>query len=294
MKIVLNAGHGMNTSGKRTPDGMREFEFNSAVAEYMKAELLTYNGIEIKFTHDPTGKVDVRRSTRIANGKAWGNDLWVGIHANAFGNGWSDAHGIETFVAVIASNTSVELANAVQTALVKEIGLANRGVKRSNFDEVALTKCPAILIEHAFMTNREEAELLKSDAFRRKCALSNSRAIAEFFGLVKIGEPVPTPKPEVIVEQVQPQGLDIDGYLGAETIKALQRHFGTPVDGVISKPSMLVKAIQRKVGAGVDGYMGKETVSKLQAYLGTPVDGKISKPSMMIKELQRRLNEGRF
>jgi N-acetylmuramoyl-L-alanine amidase len=33
MKIMIDAGHGSNTPGKRTPDGMREFEFNSAVSE---------------------------------------------------------------------------------------------------------------------------------------------------------------------------------------------------------------------------------------------------------------------
>ena len=88
--------------------------------------------------------------------------------------------------------------------------------------------------------------------------------------------------------------LKVDGYWGVATTRALQVALGTIVDGVISKPSNVVKALQRKVGARADGYLGPETYRKLQAYLGTPVDGKLSKPSLMVKEMQRRLNNGTF
>lgn len=88
--------------------------------------------------------------------------------------------------------------------------------------------------------------------------------------------------------------LKVDGYLGVNSIKALQKYFGTPIDGVISKPSLLIKAIQKEVGAKVDGYLGKETISKMQKHFGTIVDGVISEPSLMVKEMQRRLNKGTF
>ena len=35
-----------------------------------------------------------------------------------------------------------------------------------------------------------------------------------------------------------------DGYIGPQTIRALQRKLGTPVDGVISNPSAMVRALQ--------------------------------------------------
>lgn len=35
-----------------------------------------------------------------------------------------------------------------------------------------------------------------------------------------------------------------DGYIGSETISAMQRWLGTPVDGVVSNPSMMVKVFQ--------------------------------------------------
>lgn len=42
----------------------------------------------------------------------------------------------------------------------------------------------------------------------------------------------------------------IDGLIGPITISALQRDLGTPVDGVISNPSTVVKALQRALNAG--------------------------------------------
>lgn len=113
--------------------------------------------------------------------------------------------------------------------------------------------------------------------------------------------------------------LDVDGYWGKLTTTALQKALGTPADGIVSdqdiyykaknpglessswewvknakQGSQMVRALQKKVGAGVDGIAGNETFSKLQAYLGTSVDGCISSPSMCVKELQRRLNAGTF
>ena len=39
-------------------------------------------------------------------------------------------------------------------------------------------------------------------------------------------------------------GVTADGYIGPQTIRALQKKLGTPVDGVISYPSAMVKALQ--------------------------------------------------
>ncbi len=88
--------------------------------------------------------------------------------------------------------------------------------------------------------------------------------------------------------------LKVDGYWGAATTKALQKYFGTPVDGVISKPSPVVKKLQALVGVKADGLLGPNTYKAMQRRFKTPVDGKVSKPSIMVKELQRRLNAGKL
>lgn len=90
--------------------------------------------------------------------------------------------------------------------------------------------------------------------------------------------------------------VTVDGYLGSETIKRTQQFFGTPMDGKMSKPSLVIKNWQRFLNQftnrqiKVDGYFGKDSVQSLQRFFGTPEDGKLSKPSLVIKEWQKFLN----
>lgn len=119
-----------------------------------------------------------------------------------------------------------------------------------------------------------------------------------------------TPPPSVKrPNKVWKPGLDEDGVLGRQTVLALQRILGTPQDGKISKPSMMVEALQKflkskdiSVGkSGADGLgfaqdgVKYDTVKALQKYLKTPQDGIMSKPSStVVRALQHRLNTGRL
>lgn len=109
--------------------------------------------------------------------------------------------------------------------------------------------------------------------------------------------------------------ISVDGWWGTGTTKLAQQVFGTPVDGIVSRQSskdlnktnrgglqssswktgsggsMLVKAIQRKVGSTADGYFGVNTCKKMQKWLGTTQDGLVSGPSPMVKAFQTWLNK---
>lgn len=54
----------------------------------------------------------------------------------------------------------------------------------------------------------------------------------------------------VIVALQKKVGVKADGKLGYATIKALQKYLGTPQDGVLSRPSMVVEEMQRRLNAG--------------------------------------------
>lgn len=45
-------------------------------------------------------------------------------------------------------------------------------------------------------------------------------------------------------------GAKVDGYIGPDTVRKLQKKLGTPVDGYISQPSMMVKALQKRLNEG--------------------------------------------
>ncbi len=122
-KIAIDAGHGYNTPGKRTPDGsMREWEFNSAVATLVQDELQNYEGVETLRVDDPTGKTDVPLKTRTDKANAWKADVYVSIHANAAGSGWNSAEGIETYVYTSKPKEAMTLAANVQNRLIRETG----------------------------------------------------------------------------------------------------------------------------------------------------------------------------
>ena len=126
----------------------------------------------------------------------------------------------------------------------------------------------------------------------------------------------PQVKPQSKPSKVKPQTtkLAVDGYWGHATTRALQRYFGTTVDGVISgqpnnasvrnipsaregsSGSILIRTMQRYFKSGtIDGKISNpsQLISAMQRRYGTTVDGHISKPSLLVKELQRRLNEGK-
>ncbi|MDQ0220012.1 N-acetylmuramoyl-L-alanine amidase [Peribacillus cavernae] len=182
MKIILDAGHGYQTSGKRTPDGMQEYEFNRAVASHAKLLLDKHEGVTVHFTHSDHEDTPLRQRTDRAN--VLKADVFVSIHANAFGNGsWNDACGIETFVYTSKPIESLTLAEKIQSNMTAMTGLSDRGVKAANFHVLRETICPSILVECGFMTNLHESALLHSDEYRKICAKAIVKSIVEQFQL---------------------------------------------------------------------------------------------------------------
>lgn len=187
MKIAIDDGHGMETAGKRTPafsDGsvMRENEFNRAVVAYLHDELIR-NGFSVVLTSPED--TDTAYATRVQRANEAHADYFVSVHANAFGNGWNDANGVESFVHALNDAKTTSLARCVQHELVRETGLRDRGVKENpTLYVLRKTTMPAVLCECGFMTNVIEAKLLKSDAYRKKCAVAICRGICSYTGKV--------------------------------------------------------------------------------------------------------------
>lgn len=186
MKIMLDAGHGKNTAGKRTPDdSMREFEYNSVVAQIAKELFLEYEEVQVDFAHDLSGIIDVSLSNRVQKANKWSSDIYISIHANTSGDAWSNAVGIETFHHPNASNASKTLAKEVHGKLIQKTKRRDRGVKQANFQVLRETNMPSILVEGGFMTNKEEAQLLKSLYYRKLCAEAIVEAVAKTYNLKK-------------------------------------------------------------------------------------------------------------
>lgn len=166
--IILDAGHGPNTAGKRSPDGkIKEFHFNHAVVLEL-TKLLNRKQYEVLATYDSTTDTPLaKRIQRINSGKG---AICISIHANAFTSNWHPANGIETYTKEAASKKEKLLAKLVQKSLAQVTGLKDRGVKQQNFYVLKHARIPAILVECGFMTNKREATLLATTDFQKDCA----------------------------------------------------------------------------------------------------------------------------
>lgn len=198
--IILDDGHGIApiTPGKRTPifpDGsvLYENDFNDAVVALIYKKLKRIPNVDVAFTAEEN--YDVPLNTRIARAnRAWqehqnyfGKEnskcILISVHANAYGDGksFNNAKGVSTFC---CSSPPAErkLAETIHKHLKGGTTQIDRGVQEICFDILRgnMTSC---LVECAFMTNLEEANLLKTEEFRQECADEIVAGILEYFGI---------------------------------------------------------------------------------------------------------------
>ena len=174
MIVLLDNGHGVDTAGKRSPDGvLREYNWTREMVRSIRAEL-DERGIEV-FLVTPE-EDDISINARVKRVNVWcdaygkNNCLLVSLHNNAAGDGseWMTGAGWEDYVSLNASSKSKALA----TMLCEEayaLGLKVRRYSSSQYYKTMDlgicrdTKCPAVLTENLFMDNKSDYEYLLSD-----------------------------------------------------------------------------------------------------------------------------------
>lgn len=188
--IAIDAGHGMNTPGKRTPAGEREWSFNNKVALATIKYLNQYQDVKIIRLDDPTGKIDVPLRTRTDNANRNKADVLVSIHHNANTGKWGSWTGTETFIHSSNPSGAKRLAEIVQPKLVKAYGLRNRGVKLANFHMLRESRMTAILTEGGFMDSTIDIVKLRNDKVLDAAGKAIAEGVAEYLKLKKKPTPV--------------------------------------------------------------------------------------------------------
>lgn len=176
--IVVDAGHGGSDTGT-TGNGVIEKNTTLAIAKEVKKN----------FDQDTSFKVYYTRLTDSVSGMTAGSsgvsnaqmslparynlanevnaDLFISIHVNSYPYS-SNPNGTETYYSTKNTNkndwgiTSKSFATKMQNAIQPIIGRTNRGVKSANYAVLYHTNMPAILIETAFASNKQDAAILKN------------------------------------------------------------------------------------------------------------------------------------
>ncbi len=235
--IVLDPGHGGSDSGAVSSGGITEASVNLKIATYMKEQLEEYPGVVVYMTRTTDTYVGISDRATIAN--SYDADLFISIHANSSTS--SSANGAEVYYPngnyisnydTDVSYTQVkELAQNVQDGLTS-LGLYNRGIKiyNASVDKYAdgsaadyygvirynkIYGIPAILIEHAFLSNSSDvSKYLSTDTQLKALATSNVEAIVETLDLTMVTAELtiaaPTTTTYVVGDTFDSTGLTVD------------------------------------------------------------------------------------
>lgn len=193
MKILIDAGHGVDTPGKRSPDGVfREYYWNRLVADKLQAQLLL-NGIDAELvvpeTHDISLSQRVARVNEVCSRVGADEVILVSIHANAAGDGsrWMGAKGWSCYTSP-GETKSDKLAECLYDAFEEEF--RDRKIRKdmsdgdrdweANFSLLSKTRCPAVLLENFFYDNEEECAWLMQQDTRIRIAEAAAKGIMKY------------------------------------------------------------------------------------------------------------------
>lgn len=198
-KLVLDAGHGYNTAGKRClksidPNQTREWWLNDRICDKIEQKLKAYNGIEIKRVDDVSGKSDIALSTRTTTANKYGADFYLSIHHNAGINGGKGG-GIVAYTYTKVGNATKEWQKSLYNETVKLTGLkGNRAtpLASANFYVLHHTKASAVLLECGFMDSTADTPIILTDDFAEKIATACVNVIVAKAKLTKKAEETDT------------------------------------------------------------------------------------------------------
>jgi N-acetylmuramoyl-L-alanine amidase len=214
-RVVIDAGHGGHDPGAQSM-GINESELTLDVALRVSRLLQKQPGVDVVMTRDTDVFIPLEERTAIANRE--GADLFLSIHANASRS--SAARGIETYFLNFASNPeaaavaarensasaramhslpeivraialnnkideSRDFADMVQRSMVRKLATRNKqvrdlGVKQAPFVVLIGAAMPSVLAEISFVTNKQEAQLLKTGAYRQQIAEALFDAVVRY------------------------------------------------------------------------------------------------------------------
>ena len=193
MKIFIDNGHGLMTTGKRSPDGQfREPFYNREIAKRVVADLVD-RGYDAELLVPEDDDISLEERVRRVNtacfllGKA--NVILVSIHVNAAGNGskWLNATGWSVYTCK-GQTESDRLAEILCEAAIKNF--PGRRIRTdfsdgdSDWEEgfylLRKSLCVAVLTENFFMDSRSDLEYLQSRAGKQAVVDTHVEGIVEY------------------------------------------------------------------------------------------------------------------
>lgn len=188
--VIIDAGHGEPDGGAVAPDGTCEEKINLEISKKLSAilEEKCYNVIMTRENnegiHTSGNSVKEKKLSDMHNREklmnSSGADIFVSIHMNKFSD--PKVFGAQVFYSSNGEE-SASLAEHIQSELLL-LDKNNKRVSKAAENAIYLMKCasiPAVIVECGFLSNPEECEKLKTDAYKTAVANAICTGIENYF-----------------------------------------------------------------------------------------------------------------
>ena len=177
-KVFIAVGHGGKDPGA-VANGIKEKDVNLVIALACRTELVRH-GVEVGISRIK----DEDDKTTVKECNAFEPDYALDIHNNAGGG-----DGAEIFHHY-GGGKSKTLAQNVLDSIVKETGQNSRGLKikknvcgKDYFEFIRETKCPAIIVECAFLDNKEDVKIIDTSIEQKDMGIAIAKGVLKELGI---------------------------------------------------------------------------------------------------------------
>lgn len=217
-RVVIDPGHGGKDPGASSADATREKDIVLEISKRLHKILAADTLCEALLTRDKDVFIPLRDRTNFANEKS--ADLFISIHCNAARNKAArgtqvfflapassdharataalenasifleepdtsgDSDDLDFIITDVIQNEFLREASRlsvlVEESIVQKTGLPARGPQGAGFYVLKGSFMPGILVEAAFISNPDEAKLLKQSDFQDKVADGIAEGVREF------------------------------------------------------------------------------------------------------------------
>ena len=190
--IIIDAGHGGIDGGTHAYDGTLEKEINLNISLMLRDILTNLGYSDIVMTRETDKSIysdgvqgirnqkvsDIRNRLSIIESHE--NSVFISIHQNYYTQ--EKYSGAQIFYSK-NNPESEKLAQAVRLSVINNLQKDNtREIKQSGKEIFLLnnTNAPAIMVECGFLSNRKEADILKSEDYQRKIAFLIATGLIDY------------------------------------------------------------------------------------------------------------------
>ena len=188
--FVIDPGHGGPDGGAESRDGTQEKDITLNIARYLR-DYLNEAGALVIMTRETdtdlasssTKGLSKRKLEDLKNRVSLANesmaDFYISIHLNSIGSErW---RGAQTFFYPV-NKLNEEMAKSIQESLIINLQNTDRTpLPRNDILVLKYVEMPSTMVEVGFLSNPEEAKLLKDKDYQRKIAFAIYQGMLSYY-----------------------------------------------------------------------------------------------------------------